>query len=225
MTSEKSGSNYKLILAILLIVGIIGIIMYAKFGQNLIENIKSGRITAVNSPPPSEPFGITFSTGSTALYGKSFPVEKSMFTFSGVCSSVKINSVKIEREEKRCSGSSDSFTGTFQYTPFGSILFTGSSAALTVNSDKYSSSNSVALEFEIIPSEFSVGGLNEKQISIIAPSGKVEKYGKDGSLKGIAYLSQTSLDISNLNGRVELKDGELKITGTATSVKSQDFSW
>lgn len=224
MTEGSRGGHFKLILALVLIAGILGLIVYANAGQNFLKLFKVGRATEVQ-PTQAEPFGISLSTITTALYGKSFSITSSPFSFEGVCSLVNVGGLKIEKEETRCSASADSFTGTFQYSPFGSIIISGSATTVKVDANKYSSQTPISFEFEVIPTGFSVAGINVDSISLIAPSGKIEKYGRDGSLKSIAYLSQSTLDITGLVGSVQLENGELKITGTATSVKSQEFTW
>lgn len=218
------GHHFKLILAILLVAGILGLVAYGTTGQKFLEALKVGKVTGL-STGQAEPFGISLSTVATALYGKSFSISGSPFSFAGVCSQVTISGLKIENNETRCSGSSSSFTGSFQYTQFGSILFVGSADSITINSNKYSTDKPITFELEAIPTGFTVTGVSQDKLSLVAPSGKVEKFGKDGSLKSVAYLSNSSLDINSLFSNVQLDNGELKITGTAISVKSADFSW
>ena len=224
MTEGGKGGHFKLVLALVLVVGIMGLIAYANTGQKFLQAFKIGKFADVQQSA-TEPFGIVLSTGVTALYGKSFSIAGSPFSFDGVCSLVKVGGLKIETEETRCSASAESFTGTFQYSPFGSIVFSGSSNTVKVNSNKYSAATPISFEFEVIPTKFSVAGINANTISIVAPSGKIEKYGKDGSLKAVAYLSQSTLDLNSLVAYAQLENGELKVTGTATSVKSEEFSW
>ena len=224
MTEGRKGGHFKIILALVLIVGIMGLIAYANTGQKFLQAFKIGKFTDVQSST-AEPFGMVLSTGVTALYGKSFAIASAPFSFDGVCSLVKVGGLKIETEETRCSASAESFTGTFQYSPFGSILFVGSANAVKVNDNKYSAATPISFEFEVIPTGFIVAGINGNAISLVTPSGKIEKYGKDGSLKAIAYLSQSTLDINSLVANAQLERGELKVTGTATSVKSEEFSW
>ncbi len=224
MTEGHGGGHFKLILALVLIAGIMGLIAYANTGQQFLKALKIGGFTNVQQQP-TEPFGISLTTGVTAFYGKSFAISASPFSFEGVCSLVKVGGLKIETEETRCSASVESFTGTFQYSPFGSILFVGGASEVKVNSNKYSAQTPISFEFEVIPTGFFVAGINVDKISLIAPSGRIEKYGKDGSLKSIAYLSQSTLDLNSLIANAQLEQGELKVTGTATSVKSEEFSW
>ncbi len=225
MTEGSHGGHLKFILALVLIVGIMGLAVYANTGQKFLQAFKLGKFADVQPTSPLEPFGTTLTAGVTVLYGKSFTITSSPISFEGVCSSVKVGGLKIDTGETRCSASAESFTGTFQYSQFGSIVFVGSANAVKVNSNKYSASTPISLEFEIIPVGFSVAGTNANTISLVVPSGKIEKYGKDGSLKAVAYLSQSTLDISNLVANTQLEKGELKIIGTATSVKGEEFSW
>ena len=224
MTEGGKGGHFKLVLALVLIAGIMGLIAYANTGQKFLQTFKLGKFTEVQ-PATTEPFGISISTGVTALYGKSFSITGASFSFEGVCSLVNVGGLKIESEATRCSVSVESFTGTFQYSPFGSLIFTGSGNNIKVDSNKYSAATPISFEFEVIPTGFFVAGINENTISMVAPTGKIDKYGKDGSLKSVAYLSQSTLDLNSLVANVQLEQGELKITGTASSVKSEEFSW
>lgn len=222
MTEGAKGGHFKLILALVLIVGIMGLIAYANSGDGFLKAFKAGRAVQTAG---AEPFGISLSTGTTALYGKSFAIAGSPFSFTGVCSFIKVGGLTIQSEETRCSASAESFTGTFQYSQFGSIVFVGSADSVKVNSNTYNAATPIDFEFEVIPTGFFVGGISETKLSLIAPSGKIEKYGKDGSLKAVAFLSQSMLDLNSLVGNAQLENGELKVTGTATSVKSEEFSW
>ncbi|MBI2005511.1 MAG: hypothetical protein HYS80_01990 [Candidatus Aenigmarchaeota archaeon] len=219
------GHHFKLVLALLLIVGIMGLIAYANTGQKFLEAFKVGKFADVQPSTQTESFGMVLSTGVTALYGKSFSIAGSPFSFEGVCNFMKVGGLIIETEETRCSASAEGFTGTFQYSPFGSIVFVGSANAVKVNANKYSAATPISFEFEVIPTGFSVAGINVNSISMVAQSGDIEKYGKDGSLKAVAYLSQSTLDINSLIASAQLEKGELKISGIATSVKSEEFSW
>ncbi len=220
-----SGGHFKLILALGLIAAIMGLIVYANAGDKIMQALKVGKFTETQAPPPEEPFGVSLKTAATALYGKSFTIATSPFSFEGVCSTVSVGGLKFETEETRCSASSDSFTGTFQYTPFGSILITGNAPSVKVNSIKYSSAAPTNFEFEVIPTTFSIDGLTTTALSIIAPTGSIEKYARDGSLVGVAYLTQSTLDINSLVASAQLKEGQLTVTGTATSVTNEEFSW
>ncbi len=225
MAEGHSGGHFKLVLALVLIAGIMGLIAYANTGERFLQEFKLGRFANVDTTVTSEPFGISMSTGLTVLYGKSFALSSSPFSFSGICSLVQVGGLAIESEETRCSVSSEGFTGTFQYTPFGSMIIAGSGSNVKVGPNKYSAAAPISFEFEVIPTEFFVSGINENKVSLVAPSGKIERYGKDGSLNGIESLSQSTLDLNSLVANVQLENGELKITGTATSVKSEEFSW
>ena len=224
MAEGSHGGHLKLILAIVLVAGILGLIVYANTGQKFLSVFKSGKFTQTQAPT-AEPFSIALTSSATVLYGKSFAIASSPFSFQGVCSLIEVGGLKIESDETRCSASADSFSGTFQYTPFGSIVFTGSANGVKIDSKKYSSNAAISVEFEVIPTDFSVAGISENTISLIVPSGKIERYAKDGSLKGVAYLTQSTLDISTLVAYAQLANGELTISGTTTSVKSNEFSW
>lgn len=224
MAEGSRGGHFKLVLALVLIAGILGLVAYANTGQKFLEAFKIGKFTNVQPDAQAEPFGILLSTGVTALYGKSFSIAGSPFSFEGVCNLITLGGVTATSDETRCSVSVDSFVGTFQYTQFGSILFVGSAPAVKVDTKKYSTATPINFEFEVIPTGFSVVGINEKQVTLSVPSGRIERYSSDGSLRGTESLNQ-SIDLNNLIANAELKNGELKVTGTATSVRSEEFSW
>lgn len=222
--SEGSGKggHFKLILALALVLGIIGLSVYANTGPKFLSALKTGKVTNMQQ---AEPFGVSLTTATTALYGKSFSVSSSQFSFEGVCNLVKVGGFKVEGEETRCSASADGFTGSYQYTQFGSLVIGGSANSVKIDSKRYSSSVPTSFEFEVIPIGFSLTGISEPKLSMTVPTGTIERYGKDGSLKSIAYLSQSSLDLNSLVANAQLEKGQLKLTGTVTSVKSEEFSW
>lgn len=214
--------HFKLILALVLIVGILGLIAYANTGQKFLEKIKIGRFAQTGET--KEPFGIVLTTDTTSLYGKSFSINKAVVNLAGVCNKVKIGSLSVERENTRCLVETSDFLGTFYYTPFGSISVSGQVTSVKLDANTYKSDTAINLEVEVIPVSFFVTGLNEPTFSTVA-SGKIEKYSAEGELKGVAFLKSNSLTINNLIVSAQLENGELKVTGTATSVKSDDFSW
>ncbi len=225
MSEERQKhSHFKMILAILLLAGIAGLLVYSNAGMPFPQGLSLGMFTSIQ-PSSGEPFGIILSTGATSLYGNDFKIDKSAVSVNGICNLIKINDITIEKDNAKCDIVVGNFSGTFQYTEFGSIVFMGTSDSLILNSDKYSSSAPVSFDVEIIPVGFSVNGITSKRLSFVAPSGSIQKFGSEGSLKAISYLSNTTLDISNLIGRVELSTDELKVTGTATSVKGDEFDW
>ncbi|MBI2545458.1 MAG: hypothetical protein HYW22_02595 [Candidatus Aenigmarchaeota archaeon] len=223
---HQKRSHFKMVLAILLLLGIFGLLVYSGSGKNFsgfaIGNFIDSQRT--NSGQP-QPFGIILTTEASALYGRSFNVDNSSFSAEGTCTSIRVNDLKIEMGDAACMIVSDSFTGTFTYSESGSVIFSGTAGSITLNSDKFSSTSLVNIQVEVVPKDFSVIGVTTKNLNLTANSGNIQKIGKDGSVKTISYLSNTVLDISNLVGRVELSTGELKVTGTATSVKGDDFNW
>lgn len=222
--SEGGGkrSHFKMFLALALIVGIVGLLAYGNQSGNALNSV-IGRFSSV-SGLAGQPFDIALSTDSTVLYGNSFDLAGSDVTLSGVCNTLKIGALTVEKENTRCTIQVSGYTGRFEYTPFGSIVISGQAPSVKVDSYTYTSGKAVTLEAEVIPLGFSATGLIKSKVSMIAPSGQISKF-SGGELKGVSYLDKTSLDISNLNANAELKDGVLTLTGTATAVKSTEFSW
>lgn len=221
---SSSHRHFKTILAVLLIAGILGMIAYGNAGKNFLEVLKSGKVTDAGGNQGKN-FGISLTTAATSLYGKSFSITSSPFSVDGVCSIVQVGGINIEPSETRCSAIAENFTGKFDYTAFGSVVFTGAVDSLKFDLSKYSAGSPLSIQLELIPTRLSVAGIISDKLSITAPSGKIDRYGSDGSLKGSEALGQNPIDINNLLANVALSNGELKITGTANSVKSDDFSW
>ncbi|MBI2084309.1 MAG: hypothetical protein HYT70_01715 [Candidatus Aenigmarchaeota archaeon] len=215
-------SHFKMFLALALIVGIVGLLAYGNRGDNVVSSV-IGRFSSVGGIG-GEPFNIVLSTDSTVLYGNSFDLAGSDITVSGICNSLKIGSLTVAKDNTRCSIQASGYTGKFEYTPFGSIVVSGQAPSVKIDAYTYTAGNAVSIEAEVIPTGFHATGLIKSKISTVAPSGSISKF-SGGELKGVSYLSKTPLDISNLNADAELKDGVLTLTGTATAVKSTEFSW
>lgn len=220
---SESRHHFKMFLALVLIVGILGLIAYANTGENLFKNLKVGRFAETQTQTTSEPFNIVLTTESTTLYGTSFSLSNSPVTLSGICNSVKIESLTIEGENTRCDIEVD-YTGSFDYSSFGSVTLKGKSSSLKLNSNTYKSDNLINFEIEVIPISLSVIGVSKDKLLLIVPSGKIEKFINE-ELKGVSYLSKSSLEFNNLAGNIELSEGTLKVTGSVTAVKSEEFSW
>ncbi len=220
-SGEKKRSNFKMFLALFLIAGIVGLLAYGNKGDNAVSSVL-GRFTNIGAG--GDAFDLRLSTDATVLYGNSFALSGSDITISGVCNVVNIGELTIERENTRCTIQTSGYSGKFDYTPFGSIVLAGQSSAVKLDTYTYSSGKPVNFEVEIIPMGMFVTGISKSKLSMVAPFGEIAKF-SNGELKGVSYLSGTPLDINNLNGNIELKDGVLTITGAATAVKSTEFTW
>ncbi|MBI2543473.1 MAG: hypothetical protein HYW24_04795 [Candidatus Aenigmarchaeota archaeon] len=222
MAESGHGHHLKLILALVLILGILGLIAYTNVNGN-IDSLKIGSFVGPKKASASA-LEIVLTTDKTVLYGRTFSLTNSNVNLNGICSIITVSGLTIEGENSRCSVDMGGFSGKFDYSPFGSIVVTGSVSTITVNGQKYTAEKPVSVHIELIPVTFSITGLNINKLSITAPSGQIEKY-VDGSLKGVEYLNQNVLDISNLIGSIQSNELELTIRGAVSSVKSDSFTW
>ncbi|MEM5808249.1 MAG: hypothetical protein QW818_03900, partial [Candidatus Aenigmatarchaeota archaeon] len=131
MAEDVKGGHFKLILALVLIVGILGLIAYANMGQQFLKVFKVGKFADVQKPA-AKPFGIVLKTETTTLYGKSLTLTNSVVNLKGVCNTIKLDTVKTKIED-RCTFSSDDVTGNLLYEA-GSIIVRGTSPSITLDS-------------------------------------------------------------------------------------------
>ncbi len=223
-SSRHGGHHFKTILAVVLIAGILGMIVYGNAGRNFLEALKAGKVTQAGLEN-GKTFGLSLSTDATSLYGKGFPIQTSPFEVDGVCGSIQIGDVSVESSDTRCSAKAENFTGKFDYTSLGSVVFSGTVDSIKLGSNRYSSSTPLKVQMEVIPTALFVAGISAPKLSLKVSSGSIERYSTDGTLKGSEGLTGDAIDINNLLANVELTNGSLKVTGTANSVRSDNFSW
>jgi hypothetical protein len=66
-----------------------------------------------------------------------------------------------------------------------------------------------------MPTEFSFGGISEKEISISVKNGKLELFNPDGTTKCIIFLKDKVTKIYEFTGSLGLKEGNMYLDGTA----------
>lgn len=212
--------RWKAFLALIIILGIIGLITQADIGKKLLSNFKIGGF--IKTTPPKT-FSIVLNSEKESFYGQTYKVANATFNGEGICQTIKLNELRLERG-LRCKIAIVDLTGQFEYASVGSIRINGVSSSINIDDTVYSSAQPIKIELEVIPFNFTLATLSENKISLASVSGEIKRIEND-AIMSYSKLIRSSLDISNFVGKIELANGLVSLTGVASSVKGQDFSW
>lgn len=212
--------HWKAFLALIMIIGIIGLITYSDVGKNLLQTF-GGWFT--RTKVSGESFVIVLSSEKEAFYGQTYKVANATFSSEGICQPIKLNEITLEKS-LRCKIAIIDLTGQVGYASVGSIKVSGESDSVNIDGSTYSSAIPIKIEFEIIPFNFILADISERKISLTSVTGEIKRIEND-TLVGYWKLDASSLDISNFVGEIKLADGLVILTGTATSVEGKNFSW
>jgi hypothetical protein len=214
--------RWKALLALILIIGIIGLVTYGGIGKNLFHGLKVGGFTKTKAP--TQTFTIALSSKKDTFYGQSYKITNSTFIGSGVCQPIKLNELTMQKQTN-CEIVIGDLSGQFIYTSIGSIKLIAETTNIIIDGSTYSSPQPIKIDIELAPSSFSLGGISEDKISFVSITGEVKKLGNDTSVKSISYLNADTLDITKFVGQISLKDEIVTLIGITNSVKGNDFSW
>ncbi len=225
--------NWKPLLAVFIIVGIIGILMLTNVGREYTQFLgtKVGNFLAtmlnMDFFQSGDSFRILLETDKVAFYGQRYTLSNSSLRVSGICqSSVTVGKTIMQMAGKRCSVQVYNTQGKFDYTVGGSVKLTGTADMLTVNEYPFLSTGTpFEVGFEVIPMEdFNLMGILQGKIELTSVSGSIKGWKGETTLN-IDNLANDELTISNFNGDIKMDGNFILLVGLATSVKGEDFSW
>lgn len=213
--------HWRAFLALIIVIGIIGLMTQGDIAKNLLGGLKVGGFAKTKEV--QEGFSIVLSSEKEAFYGQTYKVSNATFSSEGICQPIKLNEMTLEKS-LRCHIAIIDLTGQFEYASVGSIKVVGESSSANIDGSIYSSAVPIKIDLEIIPFNFTLATISENKISLTSVSGDIKRL-KNDTLEAITYLDASSLDISNFVGEIKLVNGLVVLTGTATSVEGQNFSW
>jgi len=224
--------NWKALLAVLITVGIIGLLMATDIGKNYsqlmsstVGNFFSGILDRYMGG--GEEFSILLDADKNAFYGQTYSVSNVTVSADGICqSSVTVGNTVMPLEGKLCSVEARNAKGQFEFTAGGSVKFAGVADMMVVDGYPFlPTAGSFEANFEVIPTtDFELKGLEQTKIRLNSVSGSIQ--GTKGETQlSIDNLGGGRLEVSNFNGDLKLDGESMLLVGLATSVKGKDFSW
>lgn len=213
----KLGNLIKAGIGIIIVIAIIGLLYGTAIGRKFLgilefgaRKIISGLASLLRFPKKAENyFLMNLSADKESFYGQEFKVESSSSKIKGICLEVKLNDVVVDITE--CEISFLDGNGSIKYqndTIQGSIAV----SKAMINNLPF---KQATLKFEIVPAEFSINGINEKEISISVKDGKLELFNQDGTSKCVIWLKNKITKIYDFTGSFNLKKGSPYLQGNA----------
>jgi hypothetical protein len=228
--------NFKVLLAVFIIIGIAVMLLRTDSGRNYLSsvgNFVSGLFAGAGGDAggSSGPFGMVMIVDRSAFLSQSFRLQNSSLSVLGLIdSAVDIGGVELRKENIEIEMDLDNVKGTLDYTVAGTLRFEGTVDRAIIDGSSYTlSDRELKVSFEIVPINFVVTGLSERKISLSSATGSIARLNTDGSIKSTEELSAERVDIHRFEGFLELDDTDTKLSGRASSVKGtglqSSFNW
>lgn len=221
--SEKRQHHLKIWLAVFLVLGILGMMLYTDAGKKTLSVFKVGKFV---KPAPADVsrFIVVLNAEKDAFYGLSLSVSDADFVSEGVCQQmIKLGDFTLQKSGTRCKAAISGFKGAFTYTQAGSIQINGDSLNVLLDDTSYSSDKPIHIEMEVIPFTFSLDSFEVGAVPLSSVKGELTKLKDDGSVGAIAYLDNSSIEIDNFLGSLRLDNGKTILNGLASSIEG--LSW
>lgn len=220
--------RWKGLLTVIIILGILGFLFitptsrdYADFFKSNIVKFVPALTALLGTKPSGNYFTVILSADKTAFYGQSYQVENSSLTAYGICrGTVTLDSVVLEKST-RCEIKLDNANGKFEYTSAGSIRGTLSVTRAVIDDVVFSPADpakGLKVEFDALPIEFLLTGLNENRVSLSKVNGEIKKLKEDGSIDQVKNLKDEQVEITNFLGNIRLSGDTVTLSGFATKV-------
>lgn len=208
--------NWKALVAVVVVLGILGLIALTEQGRNYAVFLGKGMGSLVGfvlKSSPGKPFSFGLSVKREAFYGQSFPLSDSSLKISGQGSSVKIGgnvwSLDSGEVEMEMTGKGD-----FAINADGNVRLSVDAKTFKLDGK---STNDVKVEAEIVPTEFSLSGIKKDGMNITSASGTILKV--FDSTMVTANFTKSNLWVGNFFGTIEMDTQTASMSGTATSIE------
>jgi hypothetical protein len=241
----RFGMNWKSILTALVIVAI-GIMLLTteggkEFAGNAFEFLSSGVGNALSGLfsqgfdwgqsmlPEGEQFMISTEMPKDVFYNQKYSVVNTSLSAEGLCDiGVQVGDITV-KPSRQCSVEMEDMKGEFEYTAAGTVMFEGEVSSLVINGNTYTSEKAVQTSIELLPDEYMLVGLVQKQIVIPSASGKINRISAAGSVKSTEELDSETVVIGGFVGFIKLENSNINLQGLAVSVEGtgphSSFSW
>lgn len=229
--------NYKTLLAVFIIIAIGVMLLRTDSGREYLStvgNVFSGLFAGggLGGGGSTGPFGMIMNVDRTAFLGQSFSLQNSSVSISGLADSpLRIGGVQLRKSDLEAVVEMDNAKGVFEYTVAGTVKFEGTAERVVVDGNTYSPfEKELKVDFEMVPLEFLLTGLNERRIIISSATGSIARLNPDGSIKSTEELAAEHLEIFHFTGYLEFQKGNnAKLDGIASAVRGtsgqSSFNW
>jgi len=248
----RMGMNLKSLLTAFIIVGIGALLLTTKSGKNFagraLDSVKIGVGNFVSGlfsgdfkwelpfgqkekMPSGEQFLMSILVAKDAFYGQQYSVTNTSLELEGLCDAVlSVGDIMLKTESMECSIAAEYMKGTFEYTIAGTVRFDGEVSSLEVDGNIYTSTEGMlTVSFEVLPIDFVLVGLTEREIIIPLATGSINRMTPAGAIKSTEGLEGERIEIGGFVGFIKLEDSNIKLQGLAVSVHGQgpysSFSW
>jgi hypothetical protein len=218
--------KWKLVLAVVLILGIGGLLFFTDVGQRYtgpFGKMVGDFFSVLTHQTPTEgAYTITLVTTLAPFYEQSYAVSNALFTATGGYQIIRINDQVITPKTGVVVMTANTVNGIFEVTKTGSIKLSGSTNYFEIGDYVFSGINS-RIEVEIVPTEFTVNNIAVNKMSFGAVTGSLTRI--YGSRTDQVSLENSVLDIAPFIGGMIMKDGLVTLTGSSSSVIGDKFSF
>ena len=218
--------KYKLVLAVVLVLAIVGLIFVTDLGQP-IGNFLSGNLggltslfTGGNKGPG---FGINLKVNSESLYGQTFKISNSTIKLTGIPTVAKLNDQTLSFKEFQVVDMTiGNFKGNVVFNKDGSFGIVGETNYVEMDNFVFSSDKPKNIQLNVGSNSLSIDSFNSDKIALASASGSVDRVMNE---KVDSASFDGKLEVNYFVGSMKLTDNSAEFLGTASSVKGDKFSF
>jgi hypothetical protein len=204
--------KWKLLLAVLIILGIAGLLFFWETGTGYLDFLKTkvGEFTAVVFKwvaPSGKQFSIVLTTDKEIFYGQKYKVSNSTFESLGTVKEVRINNaVSTSQASIKIEG----MKGSFEITRQNTVKISADAASVVLSTVQFSNAN---VYVEILPSSFLLSQFNQDKLVFSSVSGQVRT--EEGWAK---ELANADIEIYNFKGSLKLEGNQTVLEGLTSKL-------
>lgn len=204
--------KWKLLLAVLLIVGITALLVIGGTGIGVLDSLRNsvGNFvsTAFRWNSGAKQFYIILTTEKNMFYGSSYKVSNSTFQGVGTVKELKIN--KAPSPVNQIDVSVEGMKGSLELTNENIIKVSADASKVVLNDLPILNLN---IYFEMTPSTFSLNQFNTDKLAFPSISGEMKAEGG-----WIRYLSSSNIEIDGFKGSLSFEGSQATLEGLANKI-------
>jgi len=217
--------KFKLVLAVILILAIVGVIFMTDFGQPVGDFLTGnlGSVTSLFTGNKGPAFGVNMKINRDALIGQTFKISNSTATLVGVPTFLRLNFQVVSLKEAQVVNMViNNFKGNVVMNSDGSISIDGETNYVEMDNFQFSSDKPKKIELNAGSNSLSIDNFNSDKIALASASGTVERI-VDKNIDSASFDGK--IEMNNFVGVMKLTDTTAEFMGIATSVKGDKFSF
>lgn len=217
--------NWKALIAVLLVIGIAGILITTSIGSQYFGSFQGIVGSFTKQAPSGSGFQIIFTTSPTTFYGQNFQVSNSTITITGMYDYFKVGNQMIDLTSGHDTTITiTNFKGTVSVTAEGKLSLSATSGNYQIGDYSVTLTKPDTITTSVLPTEVSLTNLSLNKITFKTVSGELDRI--SGNNADVVHLNNNNFELDNFNGEWQITSaGSAILNGMVTSAKGDTFTF